>query len=49
MQGKKTHEQKLRTLERKPDIPDARANIHEAGKASVVRMPKRRSDRANFP
>jgi hypothetical protein len=24
MQGKKTHEQQLRTLERKPDVPDAR-------------------------
>jgi hypothetical protein len=24
MQGKKTHEQQVRILERKPDVPDAR-------------------------
>jgi hypothetical protein len=32
MQGPKTHEQQLRTLERKPDIPDAR---HESQQAAT--------------
>jgi hypothetical protein len=34
MQGKKTHEQQLRILERKPDVPDARrtdAELEEGG------------------
>jgi hypothetical protein len=44
LQGKKTHEQQLRMLERKPDVPDARqvgqeiARLQEGG---PVRHPKR--------
>ena len=44
LQGKKTHEQQLRMLERKPDVPDARqveqeiARLQEGG---PIRHPKR--------
>ena len=40
MQGKKTHEQQLRTLERKPDVPDARraeAELETAGQDTRAR------------
>ncbi|PJG55350.1 hypothetical protein CVM73_09800 [Bradyrhizobium forestalis] len=41
MQGKKTHEQQMRILERKPDVPDAReleqAAGHNLREASVHR------------
>ena len=32
LQGKKTHEQQLRILERKPDVPDARQIEEEAAR-----------------
>lgn len=33
MQGKKTHEQQVRILERKPDVPDARELDQAIGRA----------------
>src|SRR5205807_9328745 len=33
LQGKKSHEQQIRTLERKPDVPDARQVEDEAARA----------------
>jgi hypothetical protein len=33
MQGKKTHEQQVRILERKPDVPDARELDQAAGRS----------------
>jgi hypothetical protein len=33
MAGKKTHEQQLRTLERKPDVPDLRRTEAELDRA----------------
>jgi hypothetical protein len=33
MQGKKTHEQQVRILERKPDVPDARELDRAAGRS----------------
>lgn len=52
MPGKKTHEQILRTLERKPDIPDARwteASLQEAGKMRGPRHSDRRVRQNEFP
>jgi len=43
LQGKKTHEQQLRMLERKPDVPDARqmeAAMERAARENVARPPK---------
>lgn len=39
LQGKKTHEQQLRMLERKPDVPDARqmeAAMERAGRENIA-------------
>ncbi|ANW05767.1 hypothetical protein LMTR13_22035 [Bradyrhizobium icense] len=50
MQGKKTHEQQLRILERKPDVPDARqveeeiARTQQAGSAKTVKREARQSE-----
>lgn len=52
LQGKKTHEQQLRMLERKPDVPDSRqieqeiARMQEGG---AVRHPKRDARQSEFP
>jgi hypothetical protein len=52
LQGKKTHEQQLRTLERKPDVPDARqveaemSHIREEAGAKLPRRDARQSDSA---
>jgi len=50
LQGKKTHEQQLRILERKPDVPDARqieqeiaSTQHDAG-AKIARRDGRQSE-----
>ncbi len=41
MQGKKTHEQMLRTLERKPDVPGPRQTEEAPEGARMRRAPKR--------
>jgi hypothetical protein len=50
MQGKKTHEQQVRILERKPDVPDAR-QMEESMNAAGGTMPstsrRKAFDRAN--
>jgi hypothetical protein len=52
LQGRKTHEQHLRILERKPDVPDARqveqeiARIQQGG---AVRHPKRDARPSELP
>ena len=51
-QGRKTHEQQLRMLERKPDVPDSRqveqeiARIQQGG---AVRHPRRDARQSEFP
>jgi hypothetical protein len=45
MQGPKTHEQQLRTLERKPDVPSGRDGRAESGRA--MRNPTARQ--SEFP
>jgi hypothetical protein len=52
MQGKKTHEQQLRTLERKPDVPDARqteAELQDAGQDDKVHRPDKSARESEFP
>jgi hypothetical protein len=52
MQGKKTHEQMLRTLEGKPDVPDARqteAAMQQAGDAHRAKTPRRKARQSEFP
>lgn len=52
LQGKKTHEQQLRILERKPDVPDARQvglEIDRLQKSAPVRLPKRNARQSEFP
>jgi hypothetical protein len=48
LQGKKTHEQQLRILERKPDVPDARqqeiARTQHGGGAKVAKRGGRQSE-----
>ena len=46
MQGPKTHEQQLRILEKKPDMPDARQNA-PAPTSHAVRHPEARQ--SEFP
>jgi hypothetical protein len=51
MQGKKTHEQLRRTLERKPDVPDARlisAGLRKTPEGDH-RTPDGKSRRSEFP
>jgi hypothetical protein len=51
LQGKKTHEQQLRILERKPDVPDARKVGQEIGgvaRTGRVRSPKREVRQSEF-
>jgi len=52
LQGKKTHEQQLRTLERKPDVPDQRqmeVAMERTGQDSTAHFPKRDVRRSEFP
>jgi hypothetical protein len=52
LQGKKTHEQQLRILERKPDVPDARQvglEIDRLQESAPVRLPKRNARQSEFP
>ena len=53
MAGRKTHEQQLRTFERKPDVPDARRTedeLEHIGEAAVrVREPNRAARQSEFP
>jgi hypothetical protein len=52
MAGRKTHEQQLRTFERKPDVPDARqmgAALDCAGDNKTARAPKRDARQSEFP
>lgn len=50
LQGKKTHEQQLRILERKPDVPDARqikehiARTQHGGSAKIAKRGARQSE-----
>lgn len=50
MQAKKTHEQQLRMLERKPDVPDARRMEAERGQVAgkAARTPHRDGRQATF-
>lgn len=51
MPGKKTREQQLRTLERKPDVPDARrteAELDHAGEGSKAHKPERGARESEF-
>jgi hypothetical protein len=47
MQGKKTHEQQLRILERKPDMPDG--NRDEAAAGEHVHIPASGERQSEFP
>jgi hypothetical protein len=53
MQGKKTHEQQVRILERKPDVPDARQMeeaLKHAGKGDrKADVPDRSARQSEFP
>jgi len=52
MQGKKTHEQQLRILERKSDVPDARqtaASMNRTGRDARVHLLNGMPGRANYP
>ena len=44
MQGPKTHEQQLRILENKPDMPDARHDTPPAGTQAVKHPEARQSE-----
>jgi hypothetical protein len=51
MAGKKTHEQQLRTLERKPDVPDLRrteAELDHAGEDEQPHRPNRDARESEF-
>ena len=51
-QGKKTHEQQLRILERKPDVPDARqteAELRKTGRDDRHHPAKREARDSEFP
>ena len=51
MQGRKTHEQQLRILERKPAVPDARdtaATMKRAGR-DAAHQPRRAARASEFP
>ncbi|WP_235977049.1 hypothetical protein [Bradyrhizobium archetypum] len=52
LQGKKTHEQQLRMLERKPDVPDARQMEEEITRtqhAGGTKTVKREARQSEFP
>jgi hypothetical protein len=52
LQGKKTHEQQLRILERKPDVPDARQIEEEVARTQNnhgPRLPSAADANRNFP
>jgi hypothetical protein len=52
LQGKKTHEQQLRILERKPDVPDQRQveqEIEHLLEVEVPRTPKAEARQSEFP
>jgi hypothetical protein len=52
LQGKKTHEQQLRILERKPDVPDARQIEDEVARTQKnpgAKIAKRGGRQAEFP
>lgn len=53
MTGRKTHEQQIRTLERKPDLPDGRkaeAALHDgSAESGRHRQPQRSARASEFP
>ena len=52
MQGKKTHEQQVRILERKPDVPDARRteqSLNQTGRDDAVHKSKRQARQSEWP
>ena len=52
MQGKKTHEQQVRILERKPDVPDARLTqetLKRSGRDDAVHRPKQGARQSEWP
>ncbi len=52
MQGKKTHEQQVRILERKPDVPDARRteqSLNRTGRDDAVHKSKRQARQSEWP
>jgi hypothetical protein len=52
LQGKKTHEQQLRILEKKPDVPDARQIEQETARTQhdgSARAPRRGGRQSEFP
>jgi hypothetical protein len=44
MQGPKTHEQQLRTLERRPDMPDARRQLKDPASPKIRNPDARQSE-----
>jgi hypothetical protein len=51
LQGKKTHEQQMRILERKPDVPDARqmAEVAQTQHPGGAKTAKREARQSEFP
>ena len=52
MQGRKTHEQQVRILERKSDVPDARqtdAFMNRTGRDDRAHIPKADARQSEFP
>jgi len=52
MQGKKTHEQQVRILERKPDVPDARRtkdDVNRSGRDDTLHTPRRSVRQSEWP
>ncbi|UPK39476.1 hypothetical protein IVB18_20970 [Bradyrhizobium sp. 186] len=52
MQGRKTHEQQVRILERKPDVPDARELEQASGRNPgnvAVHRPRAEARQSEFP
>jgi hypothetical protein len=52
MQGRKTHEQQVRILERKPDVPDARQTeeaLARTGPDDAVHKPRQGARQSEWP
>jgi hypothetical protein len=52
IQGRKTHEQQIRTLERKPDVPDARLteqSLNRTGRDDAVHKSKAGVRQSEWP
>jgi hypothetical protein len=49
MRGRKTHEQQIRMLERKPDVPDARQIERQIARIGGTKLPKHNVRQSEFP